>query len=63
MLEHDAGVMSWPHFKACYQQHFGLVVGVNHLEDLAHIPFRNSVNDCIKSFQAWLAHAGYLTPG
>jgi hypothetical protein len=37
-------------------------MGVNHLADLARIPFRHNVDEYIESFQARLAHAGYLTP-
>jgi hypothetical protein len=61
MLERDAGVVSWPHFKALCQQRFGPAMGVNHLADLARIPFCNSVDEYIESFQARLAHTSYLT--
>jgi hypothetical protein len=37
-------------------------MGVNHLADLARIPFRSSIDEYIESFQTRLAHAGYLTP-
>jgi hypothetical protein len=47
MLERDAGVVSWPHFKALCQQRFGPAMGVNHLADLARIPFCNSVDEYI----------------
>jgi hypothetical protein len=54
--------VSWSHFKALCQQRFGPAMGVNHLAVLARIPFHNSVDEYIDTFQARLAHAGYLTP-
>jgi hypothetical protein len=62
MLEHDTGIVSWPHFKELCQQRFGPAMGVNHLADLARIPFRHNVDEYIESFQVRFAHAGYLTP-
>jgi hypothetical protein len=62
MLERDEGMPTWPHFKALSQQCFGPAMGVNHLADLARIPFWSSVDEYIESFQTRLAHAGYMTP-
>jgi hypothetical protein len=50
MLECNAGVVSWSHFKALYLQCFGLAMAFNHLADLACIPFRSSVDDYIEAF-------------
>jgi hypothetical protein len=62
VLERDVGILSWAHFKALCQQRFGSAMGTNHLADLARIPFLASFDDYIKTFQARMAHAGYLSP-
>jgi hypothetical protein len=36
-------------------------VGINHLADLARLPFRGSVNDYQDAFLAKMAHAGHLS--
>jgi hypothetical protein len=62
MLERDVGIVTWQHFKALCQQCFGPALGTNHLDDLARLPFRSTVEDYLQTFQDRLAHAGYLTP-
>jgi hypothetical protein len=62
MLERDAGDIPWHTFKAFCQQRFGLALGINHLAELARLPFRGSVGDYQDAFLAKMAHAGYLSP-
>lgn len=62
MLERDVGVVSWPQFKLLCQQRFGPAVGVNHLSELARLPFGGSVDAYQEAFLAKMAHAGTLTP-
>lgn len=65
MLEKDAGDISaitWSAFRSLCQQRFGPPLGTNHLSDLARLQFRGSVADYQETFQARLAHAGFLTP-
>lgn len=50
LLEHDAGVVSWWHFKPLCQQRFGPTMGVNHLAHLTRVPFRTIVDDYIENF-------------
>jgi hypothetical protein len=61
MLERDAGDIPWHTFKAFCQQRFGPAVGINHLADLARLPFRGSVSDYQDAFLAKMAHTGYLS--
>jgi hypothetical protein len=49
-------------FKSLYQQCFGPAVGINHLADLARLPFRRTVNDYQEAFLTKMVHAGYLSP-
>jgi hypothetical protein len=37
-------------------------VGINHLADLARLPFRGTVSDYQEAFLAKMAHVGYLSP-
>jgi hypothetical protein len=62
MLERDTGEVPWQSFKALCQQRFGPAVGINHLADLARLPFRGSVAEYQDAFLAKMAHAGYLSP-
>lgn len=65
MLERDAGdiaAITWPVFRSLCQQRFGPPLGTNHLAELARLPFRGSFADYQESFQARMAHAGYLSP-
>ena len=64
MLERDAGgVHNIPllTFRALCQQRFGPALGMNHLSDLARLPFPGTVDSFIDAFQQRLAHAGFLT--
>jgi hypothetical protein len=62
MLERDTGEVSWQHFKRLCNQRFGPAVGINHLADLARLPFRGTVAEYQEMFLTKMAHAGYLTP-
>lgn len=62
MLERDAGDVTWPQFKALCQQRFGPTIITNHLSDLARLPFRGSVEEYLKAFEARMAHVGHLSP-
>jgi hypothetical protein len=62
MLERDTGEIPWQSFKTLCQQRFGLALGINHLADLARLPFRGSVSEYQDAFLAKMAHAGYLSP-
>lgn len=48
------------HKDLCHQR-FGPAIGLNHLSDLARLPFRGSVEDYQEAFQSKMAHAGHLT--
>ena len=52
----------WQQFKLLCQQRFGPAIGVNHLADLARLPFSGSVEAYQEAFLAKMAHAGALTP-
>jgi hypothetical protein len=62
MLECDHGDISWPLFKSLCQQRFGPAIGINHLADLARLPFRRTVSDYQEAFLTKMAHASYLSP-
>jgi hypothetical protein len=62
MLERDHGDIAWPLFKSLCQQRFGPAVGINHLADLARLPFRGTVSDYQEAFLAKMAHTSYLSP-
>lgn len=65
MLERDTGDLSaitWDGFRSLCHQHFGPPLGINHLAELARLPFRGSVNDYLEAFQSRMAHVGHLTP-
>jgi hypothetical protein len=61
MLERDAGEILWHTFKSYCQQRFGPAVTINHLADLARLPFRSSVSEYQDAFLSKMAHAGYLS--
>lgn len=60
MLERDMGAVSWTGFKDLCSQRFGPAAGINHLSDLARLPFRSTVAAYQDDFLAQMAHAGYL---
>jgi hypothetical protein len=62
MLERDHGDISWPLFKSLCLQRFGPAVGINHLTDLARLPFCGTVSDYQETFLTKTAHAVYLSP-
>jgi hypothetical protein len=62
MLERDEGAVDWERFQGLCQQRFGPAIGINHLAELARLPFKNSVEEYLVAFQARMAHAGYLSP-
>jgi transposase InsO family protein len=62
MLERDEGAVDWERFQALCQQRFGPAIGINHLAELARLPFKGSVEEYQVAFQARMAHAGYLSP-
>jgi len=62
MLERDIGAVPWTQFKLLCQQRFGPALGVNHLADLARLPFGGSVAAYQEAFLVKMAHAGVLTP-
>lgn len=50
VLESDIGRPSWPDFRRYTQQRFGPAIGVNHLADLARLPFGGSVDSYMEAF-------------
>jgi hypothetical protein len=62
MLERDEGAVDWERFQTLCQQRFGPAIGINHLAELARLPFKGSVEEYQVAFQARMAHAGYLSP-
>lgn len=60
-LERDVDEIPWHMFKAFCQQRFGPAVGINHLAELACLPFRGSVSEYQDALLAKMAHAGYLS--
>jgi hypothetical protein len=62
MLERDSGDISWTVFKDLCSQRFGPALGINHLAELARLPFRGSVADFQEAFLAKMAHVDHLTP-
>lgn len=61
-LERDSGDISWPLFKDLCSQRFGPALGINHLAELACLPFRGSVADFQEAFLTKMAHVSHLTP-
>jgi hypothetical protein len=62
MIERDTGKVSWPLFKDLCNQRFVPTVGINHLAELARLPFRSSVAEYQEAFLAKMAHVGPLSP-
>jgi hypothetical protein len=62
MLERDAGEVLWQLFKDLCNQRFGPAIGINHLAELARLPFRASVAEYQEAFLEKMAHAGPLSP-
>lgn len=62
MLERDVGQPTWEAFRLLCHQRFGPALSINHLADLARLPFTTTVDAYLEAFLASMAHAGHLTP-